>query len=42
LGVWQHARTLAVLFWETVAADERIGAEFREVARVNCRQVQAL
>jgi hypothetical protein len=37
LGEWQAARQLASVFWQTVAADERITAPFRAIARKNAR-----
>lgn len=37
LGEWQSARQLASAFWQTVAADERITAPFRAIARKNAR-----
>lgn len=35
LSVWPQAKDLALQFWESAAADERISAGFRAVARVN-------
>lgn len=35
LSVWPQARQLALRFWQSVAVDERISAEFRAVARGN-------
>ena len=40
LSVWLQARALALQFWQCAAADQRIGDEFREVARVNAGLVQ--
>jgi hypothetical protein len=37
LGEWQAARQLASAFWQTVAADERITAPFRAIARKNAK-----
>ncbi len=37
LAVWPQARELALRFWASAADDERISAEFRDVARVNGR-----
>lgn len=37
LPEWPRARQLAVVFWQTVAADERISASFRATARQNAR-----
>jgi hypothetical protein len=37
LPEWPRARRLAVVFWQTVAADERISASFRATARHNAR-----
>jgi hypothetical protein len=42
LGVWPQARAMALLFWESAAADARISDAFREVARVNAEVVQGL
>jgi hypothetical protein len=42
LSVWQQARTLAIQFWQSAAGDGRIGAEFRELARINGALVQGL
>lgn len=42
LNVWPQARELALQFWQSAAADARIGDEFRAVARVNAREVQGL
>lgn len=37
LGEWQAARRLATVFWHAVAADTRITASFRAIARQNAR-----
>lgn len=35
LGVWQQARGMALLFWESAEGDARISGEFRAIARAN-------
>ena len=40
LAVWPQARELALRFWASAADDERISAEFREVARANGRALR--
>jgi hypothetical protein len=42
LGVWPQARALALAFWQSAAADERISAAFRQIARDNGGWVQTL
>ncbi len=42
LAVWPQARELALVFWQRVAADERISHEFRTLAQGNMSLVQTL
>ena len=42
LNVWPQAKGLALQFWQTVAADARISAEFRALAQVNAGLVSGL
>lgn len=35
LGVWQQARGMALLFWESAEGDARISGEFRAIVRAN-------
>jgi hypothetical protein len=37
LGEWPHARRLAHVFWQAVAADTRVTAPFRAIARTNAQ-----
>jgi hypothetical protein len=42
LAVWPQARELAERFWQTVAADPRISADFRATALSNAQLVLSL
>jgi hypothetical protein len=40
-GVWQAASAAAIEFWRTVAAESKVSATFRAIARGNAARVQA-
>jgi len=42
LQEWPHARQLAGVYWDTVAADDRLSAAFRTLARQNRRLIAEL